>query len=125
LVVGFIGTLKIVTTINSSAVTKLHTLQFTTVRTNSSQSAVSSLRCWVTSSNSGCFSALGLTPSQTGVCLATRLGVATQRLTTVELFRLPSLRQATLSTSVCLRLPASELDFHSTLDLAGLSLWAS
>jgi hypothetical protein len=42
LVIGFIEHLEIVTTSNYSAVTKSYTLQFTTTRSKSSQSAVSS-----------------------------------------------------------------------------------
>jgi hypothetical protein len=43
LVTGFIEHLQIVTTNNYSAIANSHTLQFTTARINSSQSAVSSL----------------------------------------------------------------------------------
>jgi hypothetical protein len=42
LVIGFIEHLQIVTTSNYSAIASSHTLQFTTARTESSQSAVSS-----------------------------------------------------------------------------------
>jgi hypothetical protein len=42
LVIGLIGLLKLVTTINYRAITDSHTLQFTTARTKSPQSAVSS-----------------------------------------------------------------------------------
>jgi hypothetical protein len=42
LVIGFIDNLRIITTSNYSAITNSHTLQFTTARTKSSQSAVSS-----------------------------------------------------------------------------------
>jgi hypothetical protein len=42
LVIGFIEHLQIVTTSKSSAIDNSHTLQFTTARTKSSQSAVSS-----------------------------------------------------------------------------------
>jgi hypothetical protein len=43
LIVGFIALLKLVTTINYSAVDDSHSLQFTAARTKSFQSAVSSL----------------------------------------------------------------------------------
>jgi hypothetical protein len=42
IVIGFIEHLQIVTTSNYSAVTNSHTLQFTTVHTESSQPAISS-----------------------------------------------------------------------------------
>jgi hypothetical protein len=42
LVIEFIAHLQIVTTSNSSAIANPHTLQYTTARTKSSQSAVSS-----------------------------------------------------------------------------------
>jgi hypothetical protein len=42
LIIGFIDNLQIITTINYSAVANSHILQFTTVCTKSSQSAVSS-----------------------------------------------------------------------------------
>jgi hypothetical protein len=43
LVIGFIGNLQIVNTSNYSAIANSQTLQYTTARTKSSQSAVSSL----------------------------------------------------------------------------------
>jgi hypothetical protein len=43
LVIGFTEHLQIVTAINYSAIANSHTLQFTTARTKTSQSAVSSL----------------------------------------------------------------------------------
>jgi hypothetical protein len=42
LVIGFVAHLKLVTTINYRAIVDSHSLQFTTARTKSSQSAVSS-----------------------------------------------------------------------------------
>jgi hypothetical protein len=53
-VIGFIDYLQIATTNNYSAITNAHTLQFTTARTKSSHSAVSSpVVCLVTASNGG------------------------------------------------------------------------
>jgi hypothetical protein len=46
LVIGFIGLLQNVTTSNYSAIVNSHTQQFTTARTKSSQSALSSLVFW-------------------------------------------------------------------------------
>jgi hypothetical protein len=49
LVIGFIAHLKLVTTINYSTIADSHTLQFTTARTKSSQSAIASTsRCLAT-----------------------------------------------------------------------------
>jgi hypothetical protein len=46
LVIGFIEHLQIINTSNYSAVANSHNLQFTTARTKSSQSAVSSPVVW-------------------------------------------------------------------------------
>jgi hypothetical protein len=57
LVIGLIGLLKLVTTVNYSTITDSHTLQFTTAHTKSSHSAIASTsRCLAMALNSGlCF----------------------------------------------------------------------
>jgi hypothetical protein len=57
LVIGFIGLLQIVTTINYSAIANSHTLQFTTARTKFFVCCVFTRRCMVTDPNSVDFSA--------------------------------------------------------------------
>jgi hypothetical protein len=84
----------IVTTSMSSAIANSYNLQFTTARTKSSQSAVSSSRCWVTSSNSGRSSAPGLTSSQADVYLTINSTLLCNDLKYWGLRRLLRLHQA-------------------------------
>jgi hypothetical protein len=87
-------TLTDLTISNCSAIANSQTLQITTARTESSQSAVSSPVCLVTAYNDVASSPTVFMPYWAATL--SLLGVATQRLTTMALLRSPRLHQGRL-----------------------------